>query len=130
MVDTGTRIKDLRKKAGYSQAQLCLKIGAEPNTISRWETNKIEASHSYLVKLADALNTTTDYLLGRQENSENEKLSGDDISMQRTKENSLIENDAGKLIYTFKDGDHLEFPATPVGYELFREVYAQKIKNV
>ena len=61
----GKRIRALRKKLGLSQCQLGEKVGAETNTVSRWETDKIEAWHDYVVKLANALNTTTDYLLGR-----------------------------------------------------------------
>ena len=39
----GKRIRALRKKLGLSQCQLGEKVGAETNTVSRWETDKIEA---------------------------------------------------------------------------------------
>lgn len=61
----GERIKTLRKENGLTQAKLAGHIGVEANTISRWENDKIEASHVYVVKLANVLGTTADYLLGR-----------------------------------------------------------------
>ena len=61
----GERLRSLRKERGLSQFQLGQAVGADANTISRWENNRIEASHSYVVKLANALGTTADYLLGR-----------------------------------------------------------------
>ena len=61
----GERLRALRKRSGLSQFKLGQKVGADANTVSRWENDKIEASHNYVVKLADALGTTADYLLGR-----------------------------------------------------------------
>ena len=62
----GERIRELRKKNGLSQSRLANAVGVEANTISRWENNKIEASHVYVVKLANVLGTSADYLLGRE----------------------------------------------------------------
>lgn len=66
----GERIKTLRKENGLTQTKLANYIGVEANTISRWENDKIEASHVYVVKLADVLGTTADYLLGRMGESD------------------------------------------------------------
>lgn len=35
---TGTMIKDLREKKGFTQAELALKLNVSDKTISKWET--------------------------------------------------------------------------------------------
>ena len=108
----GAQIRQLRKEKGLSQAQLGNMVGAEANTVSRWEKDKIEASHDYIIKLADALDTTADYLLGRTKSSER--------TQSAPKERS-VQEDRGILSYTFSNGERLEVPATQEGYAFLRE---------
>ena len=60
-----TRLVELRKAKGYSQVELARIIGISNLGYCRWENGVFEPSNADLVKLADALETTTDYLLGR-----------------------------------------------------------------
>lgn len=59
----GQRIKDSRIECGYTQKSLAQLIGIAQNTIAQYENGTAKPSLEVLVKLSDALNTTTDYLL-------------------------------------------------------------------
>lgn len=62
-----TNIKIARIKAGISQRELAEKIGGSLNDISRYETGRMKPTLEKLCLIANALNVTTDYLLGREE---------------------------------------------------------------
>lgn len=59
----GERIRQLRKEAGLSQAELAEKIGADPGRVSRYEAGRITPSAEALVRLAEVLNISIDHLL-------------------------------------------------------------------
>lgn len=56
-------LKILRLRAGYSQAQLAEKIGMKQPNVCEFEAGKRKPSVDTLMKLADALETTTDAIL-------------------------------------------------------------------
>ena len=58
------RIKDAREKAGYSQKELAKIIGVAPNTFHGYESGKHDPKSDLLIKIAQACNVTTDFLLG------------------------------------------------------------------
>jgi transcriptional regulator with XRE-family HTH domain len=51
---------------GLSQAELAAKCGFQPSAVSHFEAARRAPSFDNLRRLADALNVTIDYLLGRQ----------------------------------------------------------------
>ncbi|MHB1820922.1 MAG: helix-turn-helix domain-containing protein [Streptosporangiaceae bacterium] len=59
----GERIRQLRKEAGLSQADLAEAIGADPGRVSRYEAGRITPSADALVRLAETLNVSIDHLL-------------------------------------------------------------------
>lgn len=62
----GVRLKQARELRGMSQSELAAKAQLTPIHISHFETGvKPSASAATLVKLADALSVSLDYLLGR-----------------------------------------------------------------
>jgi transcriptional regulator with XRE-family HTH domain len=61
------RISQLRKELKMTQEELAFKIGTSQRQVSFYETGKNEPTANVLNALADALNTTADYLLGRTE---------------------------------------------------------------
>lgn len=65
MVDpiVGPRIKELRKQAHMTQAELAAKLGCYAKDICRWETGKYEPSIGNLKKLADVFGCGADTLL-------------------------------------------------------------------
>ncbi len=63
MNSIGQRIKNLRVKLNLTQKGLAEKIGMNYVQIGRYEKRGAVPSSDVLNKLADALNTTTDYLM-------------------------------------------------------------------
>ena len=61
----GDRIRTLRKRKGMTQKALADRIGMRESTVSRYENDKRVYRWDGLVELADALDTSVDYLLGR-----------------------------------------------------------------
>lgn len=59
------RLKELREKAGYSQAQLAMKLGVRQSTVGMWENGANRPQNARLETLASMFGVSTDYLLGR-----------------------------------------------------------------
>ncbi|MEC1621131.1 helix-turn-helix domain-containing protein [Bacillus mojavensis] len=59
------RLKLIRKRRGLTQTGLASKVKTTKGTISNYENGHSTPSNEMLRDLADALDTTTDYLLGR-----------------------------------------------------------------
>ena len=59
------RIKELRKKKGVTQIQLCKIINVAQPTLSGYETGNFQPENETLFKLADFFGVTVDYLLER-----------------------------------------------------------------
>ena len=68
LTSVGERIKNRRKQLGMSQSQLAFKIDSDSTVVSRWETNKVQISQKYISKIAQALETSINYLLGETDN--------------------------------------------------------------
>ncbi len=62
------RLKEIRKRKGFSQARLAMELNTSQNTISRYETGEREPSLNELIKIADYFNVSIDYLLERTNN--------------------------------------------------------------
>jgi transcriptional regulator with XRE-family HTH domain len=58
-----SHIKELRKALGWTQTELANKAGLAYAQVGRYENKKSVPTIEVLVKLANALNTTTDYLI-------------------------------------------------------------------
>lgn len=63
----GSRVLQRRKQLNLSQEELALRIGVSQHQISKYERGKNNPTAEVLNALADALGTTTDWLLGRTE---------------------------------------------------------------
>jgi len=63
MSTVGERIKDLRGKLDLTQSDLAEKVGITYVQIGRYEKRGATPSADVLAKIADALNTTSDYLM-------------------------------------------------------------------
>jgi len=67
----GVRIRRLRKKYGYTQEQLARECGISARTLRSVETGRQGSMRIYRAwKLADALHTSVDYLLGLSDEEE------------------------------------------------------------
>ncbi|MCP4669899.1 MAG: helix-turn-helix transcriptional regulator [Desulfobacula sp.] len=63
----GERIARLRKEKGYTQIDIANEIGISQVLISDYERNKIRPHYEMIIRLAMALDITTDSLLGLKE---------------------------------------------------------------
>lgn len=64
MVDFGNKLKTLRIRDGYTQAQLAERLGLTKSVISAYETGLRMPSYDVLITVARIFKVTTDYLLG------------------------------------------------------------------
>lgn len=58
------RIKELRDKAGYSQAQLAKKLDVTRSSVNAWEMGLSAPTTPYVVAMAKLFHVSADYLLG------------------------------------------------------------------
>lgn len=58
------RIKDLREKAGYSQAELARRLDVTRSSVNAWEMGLSAPTTQYVVALAKLFHVSADYLLG------------------------------------------------------------------
>ena len=70
------RLRSAREYRGLAQSELAERAGLQPSAISHFETGARKPSFDNLRLLADTLDVTTDYLLGRVD--EFKKLAGAD----------------------------------------------------
>ena len=63
----GDRIRELRKARGLNQDQLAELSSLNRVTVAKYEAGRVEPGAQALSRLADALDVTTDVLLGRYE---------------------------------------------------------------
>jgi transcriptional regulator with XRE-family HTH domain len=61
----GQRLVETREAAGMSQRDLADKLGITQRALSWWEREPVALKPEQLSALAEALNVTADYLLGR-----------------------------------------------------------------
>lgn len=61
------RLRKVRERKGLRKADLAKKAGFQPSAISHFESGRRSPSFDNLRRLADALEVTTDFLLGRTE---------------------------------------------------------------
>ncbi|MFY0602214.1 MAG: helix-turn-helix transcriptional regulator [Cyclobacteriaceae bacterium] len=64
-MDFGDNMMLQRKKKGFSQAALGKIIGTSGDVIGRYERGDIKPSIDVVVKIADALEISIDYLMGK-----------------------------------------------------------------
>ena len=58
------QIRRLRTARGITQVELAHRLGVSKQSVSNWENDNIQPSIEMLVKLAQTLAVSTDYLLG------------------------------------------------------------------
>ena len=67
IIDTGERIRALRKDRGLNQDQLAELANLNRVTIAKYESGRVEPGAQALARIADALEVSTDVLLGRSD---------------------------------------------------------------
>lgn len=66
------RLKDLRKQAGLTQVDVAEKLGISQPAYASWERGAKKPTQENLVKIAQILNVSVDYLVGNSEEKADE----------------------------------------------------------
>lgn len=90
-MDFGERLKRVRK-GRYNQEELASLIGVHTNTISRWENGSRSPDAGTLQKLAQALDTTTAYLLGETDDPARVGRTGSPYQSELPESNVVLEH--------------------------------------
>lgn len=99
----GQKIKQLRVKANYTQAQLGELLSVSTQAVSRWETDVAMPDISLLAPLANLFNVTTDYLLDVDIEKKNERI--DAIIRKANAEMCRLQNDRwDNAVRVFREG--------------------------
>lgn len=64
-MDFGMRLQEVRQANNITQKQMAVILGVTERTYQRYEAGSSYPSFKLLVLIANHLNVTTDYLLGR-----------------------------------------------------------------
>lgn len=117
------RIKQARKYRGLTQTDLADKINTTKATISNYENKYSSPSAEVISLLADALQTSTDYLLGKTDNIEREpywKLT--------EKDEKDVEKDLESILKNLDSDSALAFSGEPLDDET-RELLAISLER-
>ncbi|WP_312126317.1 helix-turn-helix domain-containing protein [Lysinibacillus boronitolerans] len=68
-MDIGKKIISLREKRGWTQKELANRVNLNVSVMNRIESNERPIKDNELLNLANVLDVSTDYLLGRIDNS-------------------------------------------------------------
>ena len=69
-MNIGERMKNLMSNQDITQKDLAMRLNVQEATISRYINNSREPNAKNLANIATALNTTVDYLIGKNDSSE------------------------------------------------------------
>lgn len=95
----GNRITDLRKAKNWSQSDLAAKVGVSYAQIGRYETKDAQPPAAVLKKIADALDTTVDFLLnGNTEDKANASLQDAEVIRYFKEVDNLPAEDKSALL--------------------------------
>lgn len=86
-MNLGDNMMLLRKKKGFSQAELGKKIGTSGDVIGRYERGDIKPSIDVVEKIADVLDVSIDYLIGKS------KIELDSQAVKRLEDISSLPDD-------------------------------------
>lgn len=89
LLDIVSRIRQLTKERGLKLSYITDKIGITRTYFSDVERGKTKISEERLTIIADCLDTTTDYLLGKTE-QKNKPSADDDRELTKDEENFIL----------------------------------------
>ena len=107
------RIRERRKDNKLTQEKLAEIIGVSLMTLKRWEWGDSAPRAEELQKLAEALNTTSAYLLGETDNPEYEAPKAEQTKNASEFTPTTVTQERGMLSYELGNGRRLQVPDTP-----------------
>ncbi len=86
------RLKELRKQAHLTQVELAKRLGIGQSSYADWERGKKKPTQENLVKIAQVLNVSIDYLVGNSDENLKEELDNVEL-LFRMNSNGLTEEE-------------------------------------
>jgi transcriptional regulator with XRE-family HTH domain len=96
-MNLGDNMMLLRKKRSFSQAELGKKIGTSGDVIGRYERGDIKPSIDVVEKIADVLDVSIDYLIGKS------KIEFDSQAVKRLEDISNLPDDNKNFVINLID---------------------------
>lgn len=93
----GQHITTLRKEKELSQSELGKRAGTSGDLIGRYERDEVKPSIDVIIRVADALDVSIDYLVGKTSFELNQDM------LRRFQEVSSLPDNAKKQIYMVMD---------------------------
>ena len=125
------RLRNARKAANLTQEMLSKIVNTTKGTISNYENGHSTPSNEMLIHLANALDTTTDYLLGRSDTPASYKdagISDSAFANLNTYQKEVIDFILSRenLFFKNKPEDILEALEQ---FEIYYEVYKKQLEK-
>ena len=119
MSTLGERLKKARERKGYSQVEVSKRTNINNKTLSRYEKNGSEPDSASLKLLADLYEVSTDFLLGRSENTKSNSKSTPSTLTEKDEKDiaKRMEKMKKDLLEASTDGDGLNFMGEPMSEE-------------
>lgn len=95
--DFPAKLRDLRKRRGWSQGQLAQKIGADLQRVSKYERGVIWPTMELMVAIAKAFDVTVDFLIRNDKQAAVGKIKNRELLNQLEQINDLPEEDQKRL---------------------------------
>lgn len=89
------RLKELRTEKNLTQEEVAKEIGTSQTNIGRWEKGLNEPSSSFVVKLANFFEVSTDYLLDRSDDFGN-------VTVTTASPSAVLTTDEQELLELYK----------------------------
>lgn len=93
----GQQITNLRKKNSLSQSDLGKMIGTSGDIIGRYERDEVKPSIDVVIKIADNLNVSIDFLVGKTD------IELDNQTIKRIEEISKLPKESKSFVYSLVD---------------------------
>lgn len=98
MLNIGSKITELRKLKGWSQAELAEAVNASRDIIGKYERNDNLPSIEMALKLAQVFDVSVDFLLGQGKNAAFDKE-----TLKRLEDIENLDPDTKETLYTIID---------------------------
>lgn len=91
------RLADVRKEKGFSQGELAGKLGIHANVLGRYERGEANPSIEMAARIADVLDISLDYLVGKNDQEVDQGIVDQVLTIQK-----LPEEDRHCILYALE----------------------------